>query len=154
MDQFCGYQGETEFLVQRYEFDGALVFAVPAIRASEFGGSLAAVWTLQGNALDTFGVGVQATRISGDFYDGEHHAIGFGLTSGPYSLHANYGVVEFDQNALPVTFFRAAGLGVSAGYDLGGGASVLAGYSTSTSEVVGNPYYDIRQYSLGMNFSF
>ncbi|WP_341862949.1 porin [Gymnodinialimonas sp. 57CJ19] len=149
-----GYQGESDYFVQNFEFVGSPFWTVGFLDSAEFGGSLSAIWTLQGSAVDTIGIGVQATRITGFPLEAYHHAIGFGLTSGPYSLHANYGIFDAELAALANDFFRSTGLGVSAGYDLGGGASVLAGYNSSTSELFGNPFVDIQQYSLGFSFSF
>ncbi len=149
-----GYQGRSEISAQTFEFDGSNLYGQVFIDAEEFGGSLAAVWTLQGSAIDSIGVGVQATRIVGFPFEAYHHAIGFGLTSGDFSFHANYGQFEVDLFGFPGTFFDVQGYGLSAGYDLGGGASLLAGYSSSESDIGAGPFVDIEQYSFGLSFSF
>jgi outer membrane protein OmpU len=70
--------------------------------------------------------------------------VGVGYNSGPLSLHANY--TSFKINSLAQD---RKGFGLAAGYDLGGGAKVLAGYGHSN--INGATSSD---WSLGMALSF
>jgi len=65
-----------------------------------------------------------------------HTAIGLGYTTGDLSLTANYG--EFSTGA--------DGFGIAANYSLGGGATVMAGYGSSST--------NIDTFSLGLGLSF
>ena len=76
---------------------------------------------------------------------GDHFGIGVGYTSGPLSVSANYGIFDFDSGA------EADGLGLSAGYDLGGGAIVQAGYGYTDGDGATD---DLSTYSVGFRFNF
>ena len=106
---------------------------------------------------DGSAVGISATAIlDGGFSVGIVYAdwsdnaadnnigLGIGYTSGPISVHANYGKVEF------VGGGDASGIGLSAAYDLGGGAVVHVGYGRSD---VGGAF-DPQSASLGLGLSF
>lgn len=71
--------------------------------------------------------------------DYTHTGIGVAYSAGPLSLAANYGVYDFA--GAP----DADGYGLSAAYDLGGGASVNVGYGSGEGT---------ESYSLGMIMSF
>lgn len=76
--------------------------------------------------------------------DGNHVGVGAGYSMGAVSLHANYGQYDFDNGA------EIKGYGLSAGYDLGGGLSLLAGYGNS--DIGGLPSTD--RYTFGASMSF
>jgi outer membrane protein OmpU len=80
--------------------------------------------------------------------DVEHIGVGGGYTFDAFSVHANYG--QYSTDDIDVT-----GYGLSAGYDLGGGASILAGYGNSSAdEDDSDRELSIDNYSLGLSFSF
>ncbi|KGL00782.1 hypothetical protein PM04_13450 [Thalassobacter sp. 16PALIMAR09] len=70
--------------------------------------------------------------------------IGLGYSAGALSLHANYAEDDVDGTG------KADGIGVAAKYDLGGGAGVHFGYSSS--ETAGG--VDADRWSLGLAMSF
>jgi len=76
--------------------------------------------------------------------DGNHVGVGVGYSMGAISLHANYGKYDFDNNT------EVKGYGVSAGYDLGGGLKLLAGYGNSEATGVAST----DAYSVGASMSF
>ena len=79
---------------------------------------------------------------------GVHHwFVGGGYSFDAISVHANYG----EWNA-PTSY--VSGYGLSAGYDLGGGASLLAGYGASTAENNAGGELTTEGYSFGLSFSF
>lgn len=61
--------------------------------------------------------------IAGYLSDASHLSIGVGFTTGPVTLHANYGELDYDAVAIA----DVDGYGVSIAYDLGGGAKVKLG---------------------------
>ena len=65
--------------------------------------------------------------------------IGLGYTTGAFSIHANYGEVEFNDGS------DVDGFGVAAAYDLGGGAVVHFGYRDDDA---------VDSFSLGLGLSF
>ncbi|WP_371155625.1 porin [Jannaschia sp. 2305UL9-9] len=75
----------------------------------------------------------------------DHVAVGLGYSSGPLSLNINYG--DYDRGAAALD---SDGFGLSAGYDLGGGAAIQFGYGTGE---VGNAGSN-SSYSLGVSMSF
>ena len=102
------------------------------------------VLALSANA--SFGA-VTAGLIYADFdmgdNDMEHIGIGAGYSAGALALHANYGKYDID-NADDVE-----GFGVTAGYDLGGGAVVQFGYGNNDTGAD-----DFDTYSFGVAMSF
>ncbi|MEL6511252.1 MAG: porin [Pseudomonadota bacterium] len=65
--------------------------------------------------------------------DIQHVGVGIGYTTGALTLHANYGVFELTDVAdLDDGDGTIDGFGLSAAYDLGGGAVVHAGYGSSS----------------------
>ncbi|MEM9797241.1 MAG: porin [Pseudomonadota bacterium] len=88
------------------------------------------------------GINYSEYEVAGD--DIEHIGIGVGYSSGPISLHANYG--EFDRDIAG----DSDGFGLTAGYDLGGGAILQAGYGTSDFDGAD----DFDSYSLGVRLNF
>lgn len=76
--------------------------------------------------------------------DGNHVGVGAGYSMGAVSLHANYGQYDFDNGA------EVKGYGLSAGYDLGGGLKLLAGYGNS-EDAAG---VTTDSYSFGASMSF
>ena len=74
----------------------------------------------------------------------DHVGVGIGYSSGAISASANYGQYDYDDGT------KDEGFGLSAGYDLGGGASVQFGYGDSDN-FLGQ---DINTYSLGVRMNF
>jgi outer membrane protein OmpU len=75
--------------------------------------------------------------------DTDHFAVGVGYTTGAVSLSANYGIFNPDEGE------DTSGFGVTAGYDLGGGAEVQFGYGYNDT-----PEDDFSTYSIGVAMSF
>ena len=68
-----------------------------------------------------------------------------GYSFGALALHANYGKLEDDAGN------EYSGYGVAAGYDLGGGAMLKAGYGDSDRPGTAN---DTDTFSFGLAMSF
>ncbi|MBL3573341.1 porin [Rhodovulum sulfidophilum] len=81
---------------------------------------------------------------SGNNKDVDHYAIGLGYSVNALSLGVNYG--KFDTN-----FEDADGYALTAAYDLGGGAAIVAGYSDSDVDDFDG---DFETYSLGVVMNF
>ncbi|NSX53800.1 porin [Parasulfitobacter algicola] len=102
-----------------------------------------------------FAAGVQFSTWSFDDIDGTdidnayHLGLGAGYSSGPLSLHANYGMFDADDGEVTLS-----GAAIVAAYDLGGGASIHAGVAQSAYDIDGGPDDDASDFSLGMAFSF
>lgn len=102
-----------------------------------------------------FSAGLAYTLFDFDGLDKNvhHTGLGLGYSFDAFSVHANYG-----QYATPVAELR--GYGLSAGYDLGGGASILAGYSRSeasdfaTDDTTFVNDLTLDLYSVGLSFAF
>ncbi len=75
-----------------------------------------------------------------------HMAVGASYTIDAIAITANYGVFDVDNNG------GQSGFGVAANYDLGGGASVQAGFGSSTFDAPGST--DLNQFSLGLAMKF
>ena len=99
------------------------------------------------SATATFGGGFSAGVVYADWDDDDAAAvgpdsnlgIGLGYTTGAFTIHANYGEVEFDDGT------DVDGFGVAAAYDLGGGAVVHFGYRDDDA---------VDSFSLGLGLSF
>jgi outer membrane protein OmpU len=91
-------------------------------------------------SLENFTIGLATTEV-------ERYGAGASYNTGAITVGVNYGVVDFD------SVFETSGFGVTAGYDLGGGAELLFGYGHSTIRAGGieNSYH---QTSFGLSFSF
>ncbi len=91
---------------------------------------------------------VQWTDVAGaPGVDIDHSYIGLGYSFDAISLHANYGMMDSN-----VANADVSGFGFAAGYDLGGGASILLGYGSSNRD---NPaLLDNDVWSLGLSMSF
>lgn len=76
--------------------------------------------------------------------DGKHIGVGVGYSAGAVSLHANYGQYDPDNAG------KTSGYGLAAGYDLGGGLKLLAGYGKN--EPAAGASTDM--YSFGASMSF
>ncbi|ANB33497.1 outer membrane protein OmpU [Rhodovulum sulfidophilum] len=79
--------------------------------------------------------------------DIDHYALGLGYSVNALSLGASYG--KFDTDGAD-----ADGWALTAAYDLGGGASVVAGYSDSDINGAGVDNNDYETYSLGVVMNF
>ncbi|GFE66262.1 porin [Litoreibacter roseus] len=111
------------------------------------------------NDLDGIGLSIAATFDNGlaagiTYLDGEfdgddegddHIGVGIGYTTGAITLHANYGQYDYGDDS------EAEGFGLSAAYDLGGGAVVHAGYGDSDFD---DDDADFSTFSLGLGLSF
>ncbi|RAP42282.1 hypothetical protein BYZ73_05850 [Rhodovulum viride] len=93
-----------------------------------------------------FTVGLEYANFDADQNQGDidHYGIGLGYTINALSLGVNYG--KFDTST-----GDADGYGITAAYDLGGGATLLAGYGDSD---IDNDDRDLETYSLGIAMSF
>jgi outer membrane protein OmpU len=121
-------------------------------------GSGTSVWALSaGYEMENgFSIGGMYSDWAADELDsGSAWGVGAGYAFDAFSVHANYGEQSFETNSggeLDTT-----GWGVAAGYDLGGGMSVLAGYGSSTVELKGKEVkadtdFDTWSFGLKMNF--
>ncbi|MGB3553952.1 MAG: porin [Jannaschia sp.] len=111
-----------------------------------------------GNDVDALGVSINGTVagfavgvsflnrdndvLLADSYD--HVGVGIGYTTGAISMSANYGEYDYDDG------LDASGFGLTAGYDLGGGASVQAGYGNSDPRTGA----DFDTFSFGVRLNF
>ena len=123
----------------------------------QLGGGEVGMWAV-GAAVNLdggFSGGITYTNF--DFEDREtvtHIGVGLGYSFDAFSVHANYGLWDGDDDN------DASGWGISAGYDLGGGASLLFGYGQSdfeTPDLTGDGRsedFSSDSYSLGLSFSF
>ena len=84
--------------------------------------------------------------IAGFDSDLDHFGIAVGYTFGELLVAANYG--EFDGDLAGTD---AEGFGLVANYDLGGGATLQAGYGNSDRDGANN---DSEQYSFGISMNF
>jgi outer membrane protein OmpU len=84
------------------------------------------------------------TDTSTDPAGGDFSNLGLGVTytSGPLSVHANYGETDNE------TIADVDSFGLAVNYDLGGGAVVMAGYGSDVGAV------GTAQYSIGLGLSF
>ncbi|MBM2575045.1 porin [Jannaschia sp. Os4] len=73
----------------------------------------------------------------------EHFGVGIGYTEGAISASLNYGEYDNDDGT------EDEGFGLSAGYDLGGGASIQFGYGDGDEDGV-----DVETFSLGVRMNF
>ncbi|RFU14188.1 porin [Rhodobacteraceae bacterium W635] len=84
--------------------------------------------------------------------DQTHMGIGASYTMDAITVGVNYGQYNDRYGA---SGFDASGVGLSAGYDLGGGASILFGYATDSIEnPAGVELYETDQWTLGVSMSF
>jgi len=74
----------------------------------------------------------------------EHTAVGLGYTVNDVALSANFGVYDYDDGT------SADGVGFTANYGLGGGATMMVGYGTSNSTL--NVSSDTISVGLGLSF--
>lgn len=89
-----------------------------------------------------FVASVAATTAAANSY--EHTAIGLGYTVNGVALSANFGEYSYNDGT------SADGMGVAANYGLGGGATVMVGYGSSSS--VANVSSDTFSIGLGLSF--
>jgi outer membrane protein OmpU len=96
------------------------------------------------------GLNYSSLSKDGDPDDQNHMGIGMSYTMDAITIGMNYGSYEnhgHDAGA------DRTGFGLSAGYDLGGGASILLGYETTTDHEDGAAYEN-STWSLGLAMSF
>lgn len=163
-----GYQSSDNGAV---EFEQGSAGALPSPFDQDFflGGGEADVWAI--GAVVTLDNGFDAGFTYSDFDFSEadnrvtHWSIGLGYTFDAFSIHANYGQYDGEDQML-------AGYGISAGYDLGGGAAFLFGWGHTDANGTfrGNFDFDgdgdsgldqiefddltLDTYSLGLSFAF
>ncbi len=103
-----------------------------------------------------FSIGAVYSQWDGDNVEGDHWAIGAGYEFDAFSIHANYGEHSFEGDGGGE--LDTSGWGLAAGYDLGGGLSVLAGYGYSEYDIkVGDDIDgkdDFDTWSFGLSMSF
>ncbi len=166
-DYSFGQFGIAFSLEQEDDGDGDEIWGVGGRYNGDFNGVTFNIGLAyqEGDDAEAFGVSVNASLANGftigaqytDFDDtfvdvddlgfavadfDSHYGVGVGYTTGPISLSANYG--EFDTD-----LGDFEGIGLSAGYDLGGGAAIQAGYGYSDT-----PFGDIDQFSFGLRMNF
>ncbi|MEM9433646.1 MAG: porin [Pseudomonadota bacterium] len=137
-------------------FSGDLNFAVGFKYTADLGGASVkfGLGYQEAGVSDALGISVDTTLASGlslgvvyadwdDAVRDSNLGIGVGYTTGPISVHANYGSVDL------VGGGSIDGFGLAAAYDLGGGAVVHFGYGQDDS-VPG----DFKRASLGLGLSF
>lgn len=113
--------------------------------------------TIWGISLDTtfsgINVGLNYSEFDYDtpaLVDSSHFGIGIGYSMDAFSFGINYGRYSDDAG---VAGNDRSGFGLSAGYDLGGGASILFGYNNSDWNM-GASNYSTSLWSLGVSMSF
>lgn len=112
--------------------------------------------TIMGISLDaTFSdinVGLNYSTAEDDAWvsDSSHIGIGVAYSMDAFTFGINWGRVD---NIMGVGGDDRSGWGLSAGYDLGGGASVLFGYGMS-DVTIGGVSTDASNWSLGLSMSF
>ncbi|SFJ80105.1 porin [Jannaschia pohangensis] len=118
---------------------------------ASFGGGFSAglSYVTYDNHVPSIGQYLPARALTPGF-DTDHIGVGVGYSSGAISAHLNYG--QYDTDAAGGAEFD--GIGLSVGYDLGGGASVVFGYGASSGEVGGVDLGDVDTVSLGVSMSF
>lgn len=139
-----GFNAAADSIVTVSDVD---VIGVSVNAAFNNGLSVGAAWSnMDGTATATTIVngGAPATVVSS--IDTTHWAIGAAYTMDALTVGVNYG--EYDRVG---TAADTSGFGISAGYDLGGGASILAGYSHSDRA---GTALDTDLWSLGLSMSF
>ncbi len=75
----------------------------------------------------------------------DHYGLGLGFDYAGVNFSANYGEFDYEDGD------EASGFGVTAGYDLGGGAQVLAGYGNSNPSDDGEGF---DTFSFGVQLAF
>ncbi|WP_068108643.1 porin [Tropicimonas marinistellae] len=99
--------------------------------------------------------GVYADFSGDDLDSGSYWGLGAGYAFEEFSFHVNYGEHSFEGDGGGA--FDSTGYGVAAGYDLGGGLSVLAAYGNSDVDIKifdEKAKTDFDTYSLGLSMSF
>ena len=95
------------------------------------------------------GLNYSSLSKDGDPDDQNHVGIGMSYTMDAITIGMNYGSYE---NYGHVAGADRTGFGLSAGYDLGGGASILLGYGTTTDHT--DAASEDSRWSLGVAMSF
>ncbi|ARC87476.1 porin [Rhodovulum sp. MB263] len=105
--------------------------------------------TVSADFNNGFKAGFEYTNFdpNSGYSDVDHYAIGLGYSVNALSLGASYG--KFDTSGAD-----ADGWAVTAAYDLGGGASVVAAYSDSDIDGAAYDGNDYETYSLGVVMNF
>ncbi|MBM7067158.1 porin [Actibacterium sp. 188UL27-1] len=115
-------------------------------------GETADIFALSVSAALDNGFSAVLTYADGDVLfieDSNHVSLGVAYTTGALTVAANYGEFDFGNGD------SAEGFALNAGYDLGGGLSVLAGYSDSTfTDDSRDEDTDTDSFSLGLSMSF
>lgn len=108
------------------------------------------IWAVSLGADFDMGLAVGAVYVGGDVLgvdDSSYVGLGIGYTTGALTLHANWGQFDLDDDDR-----NPSGFGLSAAYDLGGGAVVHAGYGSSDFD--DSDVDDFDRYSFGLGLSF
>ena len=91
------------------------------------------------------------TFVSGDIRgreDSNYIGLGLGYEINAISIHFNAGQFDFGNDD------TETGYALAVGYDLGGGATILAGYAYSEDDPDDGDSEDFDDFSLGLSFSF
>ena len=106
-----------------------------------------------GTTVGGIAVGLNYSSQSRDnwTFDQDHVGIGASYSMDAITIGVNYGQYDnFGGDAVA----ERSGFGLSAGYDLGGGASILLGYGSSEYVSTGGATTDVDNWSLGLSMSF
>ena len=137
------FNGTTVGVAAGYQYVDENALGAGSESAEIFGASL----DVEYNGI-LAGVAYTGGDING-IEDSSHIGLGAGYESGPFAVHANYGLFDFGDDT------QSRGFGVSAMYDLGGGMSIHGGYGDGEMEdAAGNVTEADSLWSLGVAMSF
>jgi outer membrane protein OmpU len=132
------------------------ILAIPAIMPVGYQVEVDAIGVSAAVSTDAgLSAAVAFTQFDASYLDGSaeatHVGVGIGYTMDALTLSANWGAFDGDGTVVGLPFvIDQTGFGIAAAYDLGGGASILAGYGSS--EVLSMP--STSSFSLGIAMSF
>ena len=138
------------------ELGGTAIGLGLGYQAAEVAGDDNDIIAISANAsfLGNFQAGIQYSDfdLGGSEDTGDHVGVGVGFASGPISASLNYGEYDFDDGS------SQDGFGLTAGYDLGGGAVVQFGYGDSNYDGrfddLGRSLDDFETVSFGVRMNF
>ncbi len=122
-----GYQTVEDFDAVNAGAQSATVTGISATVALDNGLSAGINYSM----FDFSGLIPQGTSTAS--FSGTHMAIGASYAFDDITVHANYGVFDWDPTAFAVD---SSGWGLAASYDLGGGLSAHLGYGSSSTDAL------------------